>query len=94
MDESPYTPPQILGDPATAIWRRRAVALSLTLAAIIIPSLLFSVLVSVPVENKSGFLLRMLCGPFGSVFPDARFKGDYISPLEPSDAPQPRNEAF
>ena len=81
MDESPYTPPKTLGDPAVALWRRRAFALSLTLAVMMIPSLLFTVVVSVPVEHKPGFLLRMLCGPFGSIFPDARFKGDYISPL-------------
>ena len=83
MDESPDTPRKSLGDPLTALWRRRGVALSVTLAAIVLPSLLFSLAVNVPVEHKPEFLLRMLCGPFGSFFrdPDPRFKGDYISPL-------------
>ena len=83
MDESSYTPRKPLGDPVTALWRRRGVALSVTLAAIVLPSLLFSLAVRVPVKHKPEFLLRMLCGPFGSFFPfpDARFEGDYVSLL-------------
>ncbi len=81
MDESPDTPRKSLGEPVTALWRRRAVALSVTIAAIVLPSMLFSLAVEVPVEHKPAFLLRMLCGPISGFFPGARFTGDYISLL-------------
>ena len=83
MHESPYSSRQSGGDLVTALWRRRGVALSVTIASIVLPSLLFSFAVHVPVEHKTEFLLRMLCGPIGAFFtdPDPRFKGDYISPL-------------
>jgi hypothetical protein len=68
-ETSPYDPPKTISEPTTAvpppIWRQRRFAFAFTMAAIVIASLLFTLLFRNLPGDKPIFLCRMLLGPFG-----------------------------